>query len=315
LALLVFGPCLWAETIRLKGGQEISADIIKSDSDIVFCDLGFDVLRLPRSQILDILDNSPDPPESSVSAGATTPVRPAQTGHMYYSSSLAETSIEQNTQRFAEAVVMVNCPVTQGSGFIINEQGYVITNYHVIAHETQIRVTVFYQTQTGFEQKQYKKVKIVALNPFVDLALLKIEESSQPFKHVFLGRADQVTAGESVFAVGNPLGLTRTVSQGIVSAAHRNHNGRLYVQTTTDINPGNSGGPLFNLKGDVIGVTSMGYLYLGGLNFAIPADVVKRFVDHRDAFAYNEDNPNAGYRYLQPGPRKKQSVPAEVQQP
>ena len=121
------------------------------------------------------------------------------------------------------------------------------------------------------------------MNPFVDLALLKITETGDEFEYVYLGEMAEIEAGQEVFAIGNPLGLTRTVSQGIVSTKNRNFEGRLYIQTTTDINPGNSGGPLFNLKGEVIGVTSMGYMFMGGLNFAIPVDVVRRFIDNRDA--------------------------------
>jgi len=118
-----------------------------------------------------------------------------------------------------------------------------------------------------------------------------------------------------VFAIGNPLGLTRTVSQGIVSTTNRDFEGQLYVQTTADINPGNSGGPLFNLAGEVIGVTSMGYVFYGGLNFAIPADTVKAFIDNWDAFAYREDNPNAGFRYLQPGGRTNRDAPPAAKVP
>jgi len=121
--------------------------------------------------------------------------------------------------------------------------------------------------------------------------------------------------GETVFAIGNPLGLTRTVSQGIVSTTNRDFEGRLYIQTTADINPGNSGGPLFNLAGEVIGVTSMGYLFYGGLNFAIPIDVVRRFVENWDAFAYREDNPNAGFRYLQPSGRVNRGAPPAANLP
>ena len=304
LVLVLLSSVTPAETIRLKGGQEVSASIIKSDKDVIFCDLGFDILRLPRSEIVEILKQTPEHEDPRSSPGETLLPQPS-TDRMHYSAGLTRTSIEANTKRFAEAVVLVSCPVSLGSGFMINERGYVVTNYHVIANETHIKITVFHETGTGFEQQHYKQVKIIALNPFEDLALLKIEDASEPFKHVYLGDANQIEAGESVFAIGNPLGLTRSVSQGIVSAVIRNHSGRLYVQTTTAINPGNSGGPLFNLKGEVIGVTSMGYLYLGGLNFAIPVDVVKRFVDNWDAFAFNEDNPNSGYRYLQPGPRKK----------
>ncbi len=302
---VLFASVNHAEIIRLKSGQELSANIIKSDKDIVWCDLGFDILRLPRSEIAEIIEQVSEQ-EGRPSSADETPLPQHDTDRMHYSANLPKTSIEQNTKRFSEAVVLVSCPASLGSGFVINERGHIVTNYHVIANETHIKITVFRETPTGFEQRQYKQVKIIALNPFEDLALLKIEDASEPFKHVYLGDADQIEAGESVFAIGNPLGLTRSVSQGIVSAVNRNHSGRLYVQTTTAINPGNSGGPLFNLRGEVIGVTSMGYLYLGGLNFAIPVDVVRRFVDNWDSFAFNEDNPNSGYRYLQPGPRKKQ---------
>ncbi|MHC4352159.1 MAG: trypsin-like serine protease, partial [Planctomycetota bacterium] len=76
-----------------------------------------------------------------------------------------------------------------------------------------------------------------------------------------------------------------------------------------DINPGNSGGPLFNLAGEVIGVTNMGYIFRGGLGFAIPINYVKHFIENREAFAYDKDQPNTGYRYLQPDPRRNRSKP------
>jgi len=83
----------------------------------------------------------------------------------------------------------------------------------------------------------------------------------------------------------------------------------MYIQTNADINPGNSGGPLFNLSGEVVGVTNMGYIFFGGLGFAIPIDYVKHFIENRDAFAYDKDNPNTGYRYLQPDGRRNKSRP------
>ena len=212
--------------------------------------------------------------------------------------------IKNINSAFGEAVVMVSSPAGTGSGFLINPDGHLITNYHVIARETLIKVTVFQRAAGGFEQKKYEKVKILAFNPFADLALLKIEEAGRAFPYAYLGDMSRVAVGETVFAIGNPLGLTRSVSQGIVSTTNRDFEGQLYIQTTADMNPGNSGGPLFNLAGEVIGVTSMGYLFYGGLNFAIPVDTVKRFLENVDAFAYSEDNPNAGFRYLQPGGRK-----------
>jgi len=295
-SLAFLGSHASADRLVLKNGVEIHAKILKSDDTLIAADLGYTVLSLPKEWVIQI-----DTAESQTAAD--TPAKedkPLQEWQLYRSAKLEPATIEENTIRFSEAVVMVNTPNGLGSGFLISPDGYLITNFHVIAGETLLRITVFRKTPTGFEQKAYKKVKIIALNPYVDLALLKIEEAGESFVYAYLGDMSDVQVGQDVFAIGNPLGLTRTVSQGIVSTKNRNFEGQLFIQTTTDINPGNSGGPLFNMKGEIIGVTSMGYIFLGGLNFAIPVDVVKRFIDNRDAFAYDEDNPNAGFRYLQP---------------
>ncbi len=149
-------------------------------------------------------------------------------------------------------------------------------------------------------------MKIIAINKFHDLALLKIEDKGAPkFKFITLGNSDALNVGDSVFAVGSPLGLERTVTQGILSTKTRELEGNLYLQTSTQINPGNSGGPLFNLAGEVVGVTNMKITFGEGLGFAIPVELVKNFLDHRDAFAYSADNPNNPYRYLDPPNRTK----------
>ncbi len=305
-------PSARAEKVVLKGGYEVVGDVLKSDNDIVILDIGCSVLRLPRSRIVSIVKQAGN--VSTAPAGKIVEAR-AKKWQLYRTASLSPTTIEKNVERFGEAVVMVTTPGGQGSGFIITPGGYLITNYHVIARETRIKVTVFRRTKTGYEPKHYTKVKIVALNPFIDLALLKIEAKEEKFKYAYLGRMKEVKVGQRCFAIGNPLGLTRTVSQGIISTKNRNFGGRLYIQTTADINPGNSGGPLFNMKGEVIGVTSMGYIFLGGLNFAIPVDVVRNFIENRDAFAYDEDNPNAGFRYLQPPGRQERNKPASGKVP
>ena len=297
-----------AEKVLLKGGYEITGDVLKSDKRIVVVDIGCTVLRLDRANVVSI--DGAKTPASRPTGTTLRPVR-EKTGQwqLFRTARLQRTTIEKSSERFGAAVVMVTSPGGQGSGFIISPDGHLVTNYHVIAGETRIKITVFNKTDQGYEQKHYKKVKIIALNPFADLALLKIEEAKGKLPYAYLGNMADLEAGQEVFAIGNPLGLTRTVSQGIISTKNRNFEGQLFVQTTTDINPGNSGGPLFNLKGEIIGVTSMGYLYLGGLNFAIPVDVVKRFVVNRDAFAYDEDNPNAGFRYLQPAGRQNKARP------
>ena len=147
------------------------------------------------------------------------------------------------------------------------------------------------------------------MNKFEDLALLKVEDKDAPrFSPVSLGESDTLAVGDRVFAIGSPLGLERTVTEGIVSTKTRQFQGDLYTQTTAQINPGNSGGPLFNLRGEVVGVNNM-KMFGEGLGFAIPVDKVKDFLKNRDAYAYDTDNPSNPYRYLPP-PRRQPSSPA-----
>ncbi|MHC4195550.1 MAG: S1C family serine protease [Planctomycetota bacterium] len=177
-----------------------------------------------------------------------------------------------------------------GSGFFFHKDGYLITNYHVIEKETKIEVMVFQKVLNGFEKKTFKKVKIEAINSFVDLALLKVEDlGDTKIKPVTFGRMDKIKVGEKVFAIGNPLGLERTVTDGVISTKNRAFEGLVYIQTNADINPGNSGGPLFNLAGQVIGVTNMGYIFYGGLGFAIPV-ATNTFSRHRDATEQNQNS-------------------------
>jgi serine protease Do len=207
-----------------------------------------------------------------------------------------------------EAVVQVRTPGGLGSGFFINDDGFLMTNFHVIEGETQISVEVYHQHKDQLERRTYKQVRIIAINKFEDLALLKIEDKDAPkFKFVNVGSADALAVGESVFAIGSPLGLERTVTEGIVSTKTRQIQGELYLQTTAQINPGNSGGPLFNMNGEVIGVTNMKITFGEGLDFAIPVNAVRFFLDHRDAFAYSNENPSNPYRYLEPPNRMKQA--------
>jgi serine protease Do len=150
-------------------------------------------------------------------------------------------------------------------------------------------------------------VRIIAMNKYKDLALLKVEDTGAPkFATVPLGDSDLLSVGERAFAIGSPLGFERTVTEGIVSTKTREVSGELYIQTTAQINPGNSGGPLFNLRGEVVGVTNMKIIFSDGIGFAIPVDGVKFFLKNRDAYAYDTDNPSNAYRYLEP-PRRPPS--------
>jgi serine protease Do len=176
-----------------------------------------------------------------------------------------------------------------------------VTNQHVIAGEQELRVIVYRQKPTGMEKQTYEKVKILAMNGFLDLALLQIDDPVvKSLPHVVMGDSSDIAQGELVFAIGSPLGLERTVSQGIVSVKARENAGRWFIQTTTQINPGNSGGPLFNARGEVVGVTNMKLAGVGleGVGFAIPASLLQQFLRNREAFAFDPRNSNNGFRYL-----------------
>jgi serine protease Do len=156
-----------------------------------------------------------------------------------------------------------------GSGFIISADGYVLTNAHVVneADEVLVKLT----------DKRVFKAKIIGIDRRTDVALLKIEAAGLP--RVVFGDPGQLKVGEWVVAIGSPFGLENTVTAGIVSAKGRalpQENYVPFIQTDVAINPGNSGGPLFNLKGEVVGINSQIFSRSGGymgLSFAIPIDV------------------------------------------
>jgi len=156
-----------------------------------------------------------------------------------------------------------------GSGFIISADGYILTNAHVVDHADKITVRL--------TDKREFKGKVIGVDKRTDVALLKIEATGLP--KVTLGNADQVKVGEWVLAIGSPFGFDSSVTAGIVSAKGRSlpqENFVPFIQTDVAINPGNSGGPLFNMKGEVIGINSQIYSRSGGymgLSFSIPIDV------------------------------------------
>ncbi len=298
-----------ADTIQLKDKAAVTGTILTEKPDAVVVDVGYTVLVVPRSSIASIVKpGTLAPPVEPVTSNTTAILNvPAQ---FYYSTLLASPArdVSSLVKQIGEAVVQVRTPEGLGSGFFINADGYLITNFHVIEGETEISVEVYHQKDGQLDRETYKQVKIIAINKFHDLALLKIEDKNAPkFKFVTLGNSDALSVGDAVFAIGSPLGLERTVTQGIVSTKTRQLEGNLYLQTSTQINPGNSGGPLFNLAGEVVGVTNMKITFGEGLAFAIPVELVKSFLDHRDAFAYAADNPNNPYRYLEPPSRTKQT--------
>jgi serine protease Do len=288
-----------ADTVQLKDKDAVTGKILAEKPDAVVVDVGYTVLVIPRNDVEKISKAGEVLPPAAAAINPLLNVAP----QFYTANALATPArdVSDLVKQIGEAVVQVRTPEGLGSGFFINADGYLITNFHVIEGETEISVEVYHQNDGQLQRDTYKQVRIVAINKFHDLSLLHIEDKDAPkFKWVTLGSSDALSVGDSVFAIGSPLGLERTVTQGIISTKTRELEGELYLQTSTQINPGNSGGPLFNLAGEVVGVTNMKITFGEGLGFAIPVELVKNFLDHRDAFAYAADNPNNPYRYLPP---------------
>ena len=279
------------DTLRLEDGTTLSGVILKETAEKIWLDLGFTVIEVPRAQVATI---------ERVEAGE--PSGGGSERDLYRTAgSLPERAPKELARRFGEAVIMVSTPSGLGSGFIIHPDGYAITNAHVVQGETKIKCTVYRQGELDFRKEVIEDVAIVAVNHHVDLALIKMESpDGEPFPTVYLQGVQDLAAGQDVFAIGAPLGLERTLSRGVISTTQRDFEGMTYIQTDTQINPGNSGGPLFNDRGEVIGVTNMGIPLGEGLNFAIPVRYVRDFIENRDAFAYDKDNPNSGYIYHEP---------------
>ena len=296
LFVLFSGALPAMQSIDLENGAAIKGEVVHEHLGSYFVDLGFELVEVPKSVVTSIRDTG----GARIEATAR-----ADTEALYQVSGAADDrSIRDWIDRLGEAVALVQTPTGLGSGFVIHKEGYIVTSNHVIAGEHRISVTIFKEGERELNKVSYDNVRIVATSAELDLALLKIDsEIEEPFTIVPLAAADQgLREGQTVFAIGSPLGLDRTVSEGIISVANRVIGGRLYLQTTTQINPGHSGGPLFNLKGEVVGVNNMKIAAVGaeGLGFSISSRTLKSFLDNLEAYAFDPRNPNAGFRYLAP---------------
>jgi serine protease Do len=160
-----------------------------------------------------------------------------------------------------------------GSGVIIDQAGYILTNYHVVRRATAITVRLT-------DGREFK-AKVVGRDPKTDLSLIKIAAPALDLPVLVLGDSDRMRVGDWVLAVGNPFGLAHTVTQGIISATGRVIGTGPYdnfLQTDAPVNPGNSGGPLINLRGEVVGITTAIVATGQGIGFAIPSNVAKNVV-------------------------------------
>lgn len=172
-------------------------------------------------------------------------------------------------EKFFEGMPKEQTQRSLGSGFIINKEGDILTNYHVVSRADDIEVKLS-------DGRKFRG-KVIGKDEKADIALLKIAKAGD-LPYVTLGDSNALRPGDWVMAIGNPFGLEHTVTVGVVSALGRVLGGGTYakyIQTDASINPGNSGGPLFNLKGEVVGINTMIYAAGQGIGFAIPIALAK----------------------------------------
>jgi len=169
------------------------------------------------------------------------------------------------------SVVSVRTDVSQGTGFIITSDGYVVTNAHVLSGAHYVNAIT--------SDMETKPMELIGYDSNIDIALLKINGN---YPHLELGNSDNVKVGEKVIAIGNPLGLSFSVTEGIVSGIDRvgENNLPYYIQTDAALNPGNSGGPLINTKGEVIGINNFKISGGENLGFALESNYIKATVDN-----------------------------------
>jgi S1-C subfamily serine protease len=167
-----------------------------------------------------------------------------------------------------------------GSGFVLDKQGHILTNYHVVQHANSVRVRLFDGTP--------RDAKVIGADASTDVAVLMIQVPAEKLFPLSLGDSSKVLVGQKILALGNPFGLERTLTAGIISSLDRSlkaKNGRMIkgiIQTDAAINPGNSGGPLLNSKGQVIGLNTAIVSQVGqsaGISFAVPINPIARILE------------------------------------
>src|SRR3989338_1683737 len=171
-------------------------------------------------------------------------------------------------QDVLQSVVSIITDKGQGSGAFVADDGYIVTNYHVVAGAGIIRILTY--------GNKIHNAKLIGYSEGKDIAVLKVEED---YPYLDFGNSDDVKIGEKVIALGNPGGLDFTVTEGIVSAKRKSSSGVDFIQTDVPINPGNSGGPLVNIHSEIIGINEFKVRDFEGIGFAIASNVVKDVVD------------------------------------
>ena len=184
----------------------------------------------------------------------------------------AESDLVAIVHQVADSVVTIRNSMSMGSGFIVHPSGYIISNEHVVGSNKEVKV--------AFADGKTLPGEVLVADSVRDIAIIKVPRVNLPV--VTLGDSSSVEPGETVIAVGHPMGMENTITRGIVSANNRPHRGKKYIQIDAALNPGNSGGPVIDGDGNVIGVSVMTMGFAESIGFAIPInDVLTILNSHR----------------------------------
>lgn len=297
---------------RLRGGGEVVGQLVKETPREVFLDIGPVIIDFPADSIVERVALSQLTAESAARAGQGTGVYDPETGSVIFQARpdggeiLSQQQVLENVKK---GVVLVSNPGGLGSGFLLNDEGQLITNHHVIGNETYQTVTIFVKRGDQWERERIENCRVEAYSPLHDIAMVQLDMDEVRERGIELfplevAPTGSLEAGDLVYAVGNPgmgrMVLEHTISEGIVSSLQRNFNDVIYLQTTAAVNPGNSGGPLVDRNGDVVGLVTLKAMFQEGVAFALPAEYIHHFIRHARAYAIDDLSRNKGYRYHRP---------------
>jgi serine protease Do len=281
-------------TATVVGGSKVSGTLLRHTENGAVIDLDFQAVTIPGNKLLDITAQDAELVESIEK----------DEDAIFSTGRLEAAPIDKLVDRYGDGVLLVRTAGGLGTGFLISERGHFITNYHVVEGQKRVSVTVSRQDGNDREKIEIKDARIIALQPLRDLALMQIDWDEQEHgpmpRHTVIADTPDLDVGDLVFAIGNPLGLERTVTQGIVSSTTRTLGNLRFIQTDASINPGNSGGPMFNARGEVVGVVCAGFTFFNGLAFGIPGSDLLDFLENHEAYLYDPTQPQNGVTYLDP---------------
>ncbi len=282
----------------LSGGGEIVGRPVKESTQEIFVDIGPSIVRISRDAIVKESSVSEAKESAETAVGGASAEDPGGL--------LSQTEM---VERAKQSVVLISNPRGAGSGFVLDREGRVMTNHHVIRNEKYHTVNLFRKRDTQWERVKLEDAEVEAYSPLYDIAVLRLPMDQVREKEIELvpmpvADVGALQVGDPVFAIGNPgMGgrlLEHSVSQGIASSLARNFGDVIYIQTTAAVNPGNSGGPLVDRRGRVVGLVTLKAIFQEGIAFALPAGLIHHFLNTSESFAYSEQAGNKGFRYLPP---------------